>query len=104
MPFGYQWDADFEHAEAIIERGGVDKPRPKSIHVYSDSDYVGCRKTRKSTTGIAIMIGKHCLATRCKNLSVIGLSSGEAELYAAVLACSMGIWIRQMYEDLGVEM
>ena len=50
------------------------------------------------------MIGKHCLATRCKNQSVIALSSGEAELYAAVLACSMGIGTRQMYEDLGVEM
>ena len=32
------------------------------------------------------------------------LSSSEAELYAAVLACSMGIGTRQMYEDLGVEM
>ena len=50
------------------------QPRPNSIHVYSDSDYVGCRKTRKSTTGIAIVIGKHCLATRCKNLLVIALS------------------------------
>ena len=60
--------------------------------------------TIKSTTGVAIMIGKHGLATRCKNQSVIALSSGEAELYAAVFACSMGIRTRQMYEDLGVEM
>ena len=42
--------------------------------------------------------------TRCNNQSVIALSSGEAELYAAVLGCSMGIGTRQMYEDLGVEM
>ena len=75
---------------------------PNSIHVYSDSDNAGCRRTRKSTSGIAIMIGKHCLTTRCKNQSVIALSSGEAELYAAVLGCSMGIGVRQMYEDLGV--
>ena len=43
------------------------QPQPNSIHVYSDSDYAGCRKTRTSTVGIAIMIGKHCLVIRCKN-------------------------------------
>ena len=48
------------------------------------------------------MIGNHCLITRSKNQSVIALSSGEAELYVAVLGCSMGIGDRQMYEDLGV--
>ena len=54
------------------------QPQPNSIYVFSDSDYAGCRKTRKSTIGIAIMIGKHCLVTRCKNQSVIALSSGES--------------------------
>ena len=49
------------------------------------------------------MLGKHCLVTRCKNQSVIALSSGDAELYAAVLACSMGIGTKQMYHDLGVD-
>ena len=49
------------------------------------------------------MIGKHCIVTFCKGQSVIALSSGEAELYAAVLACSMAIGMQQLYRDLGVE-
>ena len=48
------------------------------------------------------MLGKHCLVTRCKHQSVIAFSSGEAELYAAVLACSMGIGTNQMYCDLRI--
>ena len=65
------------------------QPRPSRIEVFSDSDFAGCRRTRKSTSGVAIMMGKHCVVTRCTGQSVIALSSGEAELYAAVLACSM---------------
>ena len=33
-----------------------------------------------------------------------GWQPGEAEVYAAVHACSMGIRTRQMFEDLGVAM
>ena len=76
---------------------------PTKIEVYSDSDFAGDKRSRKSTTGVCIMFGSHCITTRCKQQSVIALSSGEAELYAGVLACSMGIGLRQMYEDFGIE-
>ena len=80
------------------------QPRPSRLDVYSDSDFVGCRRTRKSTSGVAIMMGKHCIITRCKSQSVIALSSGEAEFYAAVLACSIGIGTQQLYKDLGTDL
>ena len=48
------------------------------------------------------MLMKHCILTRCKGQSVIALSSGEAELYAFVLACSVGIGLKQLYANLGV--
>ena len=80
------------------------QPRPSCLDVNSDSDFAGCRRTRKSTSGVAIMMGKHCIITRCKSQSVFALSSGEAELYAAVLACSMGLGAQQLYQDLGVDL
>ena len=42
--------------------------------------------------------------TRYKSQSVIALSSGEAKLYAAVLARSMGIGTQQLYQNLGVDL
>ena len=32
-----------------------------TVKVYSDSDWAGCRKTLKSTSGGAVMIGRHCI-------------------------------------------
>ena len=50
------------------------------------------------------MLMSHCILTRCKSQSVSALSSGEAELYALVLACSVGLGLKQLYSDLGVEL
>jgi len=60
---------------------------------YSDSEWAGCAKTRKSTTGGVIMLGSHMLAHWSSTQSTIALSSAEAELNALVKAVSetMGI-------------
>jgi hypothetical protein len=47
---------------------------------YSDSDWAGCRRTAKSTSGGVIMNGKHCIKTWASTQKNITLSSGEAEL------------------------
>ena len=46
---------------------------------WSDTDHAGCVRTRKSTTGGAIMAGKNTLLTYCRGQAVIALASGEAE-------------------------
>ncbi len=52
------------------------------IYVYVDSDWAGCERTRKSTTGICLMVLGACLHCLSKTQSILALSSGEAELYA----------------------
>ena len=69
---------------------------PTEINAYADSDYAGCIKTRKSTSGGAIMIGNHCIKSWSSTQSVIALSSGEAELYSLVKATSQAIGIKHM--------
>ena len=73
--------------------------QPSSITVYSDSDFAGCKRTRKSTSGFIIMHGNHCIRTGSKTQSLIALSSGEAELYALVKACSEGLGIQSLSKD-----
>lgn len=57
---------------------------PKKVVVYADSDHAGCLLTRKSTTGIAMMLGKHCIRTNSNTQADLSLSSGEAEFYGAI--------------------
>ena len=51
-----------------------------NITSYSDSDWAGDKKTRKSTSGGVITIGSHYIKSWSKSQSVIALSSAEAEL------------------------
>ena len=71
---------------------------------YSDSDWAGCKKTSRSTSGGAIVIGSHCLKTWSTTQKSITLSSGEAELVAAVkMSCEL-IGICQLASDWGIEL
>ena len=68
---------------------------------YSDSDWAGCKKTAKSTSGGAIVMGSHTLKTWSSTQKNITLSSGEAELVAAVKTCTETIGVTQMAKDWG---
>ena len=52
------------------------------VKVYNESDWAGCKRTRRSTSGGAVMYGSHLLKHRARTQAGIALSSGEAELYA----------------------
>ena len=52
----------------------------EDLAVYVDTDWDGCFKTRKSTSGGAIMRGGHLLKRWNSTQQTVALSSGEAEL------------------------
>ena len=54
------------------------------MKVFTDSDWAGCRKTRKSSSGGLIMVGSHCLRAWCSTQGALALSSAEAEYYSMV--------------------
>ena len=70
-----------------------------NITSYSDSDWAGDRKTRKSTSGGVIMIGSHYIKSWSKNQSVIALSSAEAELYGIIKCSSETLGIVSILKD-----
>lgn len=73
------------------------------LHVYVDSDWAGCRRTRKSTNGGCMVLNGNCLKTWSTTQAVRALSSGEAEYYVAFKGASVALGFRSMAADLGVD-
>lgn len=76
----------------------------EDIRAYSDSDWAGCRRTARSTSGGAIMRGTHCLRTWSVTQKFVTLSSGEAELMALVKAASEAIGMAQLAMGWGLHL
>merc|ERR1712079_526166 len=73
------------------------------LRIYTDADWAGCRKTRKSTSGGVAMVGKHCLKFCSKTQQNITLSSAEAELVALVKGGGEGKGLVALMKDLGMD-
>ena len=59
------------------------------VAVYSDTDWAGCPRTRKSTSGGCILVGTHLIKTWSSTQQSVAMSSGEAEFYGAVKAAEL---------------
>ncbi len=75
--------------------------KPECIEVWTDSDFAGCQKSRKSTSGGIVRHGEHVIKSWSTNQAVIALSSGEAEYDALVKGVSGAIGITNLCKDLG---
>ena len=51
------------------------------VGLQSDTDWSGCVRTRKSTSGGCFMLGGHFIKSWSATQEAISLSSGEAEFY-----------------------
>ena len=66
----------------------VFQPEQARLVAFTDTDWAGCRQTRRSTNGGCIRHGRHVLRTWCAPQALVALSSGEAALYGAVKGSS----------------
>ena len=101
--------------EALKRLGRYLKGRPRFVIRYkfqepvthldawTDSDWAGCVKTRKSTNGGALMHGSHLIKSWSTTQSTIALSSGEAEFYGIVKGAAVILGHVSLMKDLGIE-
>ena len=73
----------------------------EQVRSYSDSDWAGCKRTARSTSGGVILRGTHHVKSWCITQKRVTLSSAEAELGALVKAATETIGILPMAEGLG---
>ena len=67
--------------------------RAEGIEVYGDTDWSGCPRTRRSTSGGCVMIGSHCIRTWSSTQASVTLSPGEAEYYGLVKAVGFFLFL-----------
>lgn len=68
---------------------------------YSDSDWAGDRRKRKSTTGFVFFLGSGPVSWASKGQDSVALSSLEAEYNALTMACKEAVWLRRLLAELG---
>ena len=74
-----------------------------TVDVYTDTDWAGCPRTRKSTSGGCVLLGAHTIKTWSSTQSSIALSSGEAEFNGVVRGSGIGLGYKSILRDLGLE-
>jgi hypothetical protein len=77
---------------------------PCRLDVFTDSDHAGCKRTRKSTSSINVLHGRHCIKTVSATQSTISLSSPESEYYALTKGCSLGLGTQSVFRDMDVDL
>jgi hypothetical protein len=74
----------------------------ETIEGFCDTDWAGCKQTRKSTSGGMLVIGKSIVKSWAKTQTVIATSSGEAEYYGLAKATAEALGLNSLCKDLGI--
>ena len=76
---------------------------PEFIDIHVDTDFAGCKDTRRSTSGGTMTMGSHCVKHWAKTQTTVSLSSGESELHGICAGVAQGIGMQSICRDLGFE-
>ena len=68
-----------------------DHQQADHIDTYADTDWAGCPRSRRSTSGGCIMVGSHLLKCWSSTQAGVAMSSGEAEFYGVVKGAIAGL-------------
>lgn len=83
---------------------GLHMTDSSSLHVlaFSDSDWAGCKDTRRSTTGFCTYLGSNAVSWSAKRQSTVSRSSTEAEYRALAETSAELTWIANLLKDLHI--
>ncbi|XP_019159666.1 PREDICTED: uncharacterized protein LOC109156266 [Ipomoea nil] len=74
----------------------------RTIHAYSDSDWVGCPVDRKSTSGYAVFLGGNLISWLSRKQRTVARSSTEAEYQALADVAAEVTWVVSLLRELGL--
>ena len=88
--------------EFVISPGDYASSNRATITAYVDSDWAGCKATRKSTSGGVLHFNGVCVHHYSRTQTTVALSSGEAELYALGSGVSEALGLKNFLHELGM--
>ena len=74
------------------------------LEIYCDTDFAGCKETRRSTSGGVCLLGGCNIKQWSKTQTTIALSSGEAELHGINSGITQGLGLQSIAKDLGFDL
>ena len=75
----------------------------QTLEVFVDTDFAGCKETRRSTSaGVCLLNGSN-IREWSKTQTTFALSSGEAELNGINSGITQGLGLQSIAKDLGFE-
>jgi hypothetical protein len=70
---------------------------------YLNSDYVGCKVERKSTSGTCQLLGRSLVSWSSKKQNSVALSTAEAEYISAGSCCAQLLWMKATLSDFEIK-
>lgn len=74
------------------------------VEAYADADWACDINDRRSTSGYSVFIGGNLVQWSSKKQKVVSLSSTEAEYRSLSQAATELVWIRNLFEEIGIKM
>jgi hypothetical protein len=71
------------------------------VHGYADSDWGGCKDTKRSTGGYVFMLNNAAISWSSKRQNIVALSTAEAELVAVSAATQEATHLKMLLEEMG---
>ena len=81
----------------------VEQASSIQVQAFSDSDWAGCPKTRRSTSGASLSLWGVSLATSSRTQATQALSSAEAELYAMGMAIQDALHLKSLLQEMKLQ-
>jgi len=69
---------------------------------YVDSDFAGCKNTRRSTEGNIFMVAGGLVSWETKRQDMVALSTVEAKFMAFSQATTQALWLLKYFEEIGL--
>lgn len=74
------------------------------LQAFCDADYAGDIDTRRSTTGYVFLLNGGAISWASRLQPTVAASTTEAEYIAAATTIKEGLWLRKLFQDLGLNL
>jgi len=98
------YEKDCYQSRTIEDRlkASVPDSTPNTPDVYCDADFAGCKVTRRSTSGMVIMMNGGPISWQSRLQKLCAQSSAESEIYAVTDSVKEALHIRLLCEESGL--